>query len=629
MRASASARGVEGHGWLRGSVAALAGLAGFLLPCRPARALINPDFTPADLVRSSDRILVLEVAAPEEGRMTARVVRTLKGEAPDDPTFRLDATRGQMLRPDEVVVAFAGRDRVPAVYFVNAEPGWEEPDGAVQIDTTWFAVRVGEDGTWMLDGDLLDVEAVWAGSAIQLERAVRMTLEDPSVDFPVAANMRWERIESLGRLEGQAMGMLRADLGDPIGPVALVLSVGGDRLVQIAGGGQTPVDITGRAGLRTASRQAAVGDFTGNGRMDIASWDGRDVLLAVQGDDATFATRRVGVELADCRSMAAVDVGGDRSGLLLGQGDGAPVLVVPSGAGGFAIRRWPAPAADLGPGGVCLAADLDGNGRWDVVQAFARGLVLYRGRAEPGTFDDPVAVPMPLVENPGSILAADFDLDGRLDLVVAGDGGIVLLRQEDDLRWVDATQITGELWRHANVGGERIVAVVPADINADGRPGMALMLPGANPLVFFNRGFGVFGLAMDLLLAESDLDGAANLARGQTAGLMADLTGNGAQDLLTADPDQGLWLARGRMSEEAPAGLWLTLSLPAGARGPRTVTVSARDRVEGIHVLRPGVPAVIGCRRRGPVDLTWTEPDHSRRTRRIVVIRPADAVLEP
>ena len=612
--------------FLRWALSILAGLAVLLLPGRPGLALINPNFTPADMVQSAERIAVMEVSAPEDGRMTARVLRTLKGEAPAERTIRLDATRGD-LRPNEAEAAFAGRNRVMGVFFAHEQPGWEEPDGAVLIDTVWFAFHYGDDGTWHLDGDLQDVEAVWAGSARQLERAVAYVLEDRTAAFPVAAEMRWEKIEALGQLEGPARGMLRADMAEPIGPVAMVLSTGGDRLFQVRGDGQAPVDITDQAGLRTASRHAAVGDFTGNGRVDIASWDGREVLLAVQGDDGTFDVRPVGVHLPDCRSLAAVDVGGDGpGGLLIGRADGPPSLIVPEDDG-FAVRSLPASEADLGSGGVCLAADLDGNGRWDVVQAFTRGLVLYRGGREPGTFHKPVAVPMPLVENPSAVLAADYDLDGRLDLLLAGDDGIALLRQEAERRWVDATQITGELWRHANVGGERIAAVTPADINADGRPGVALMLPGANPMVFFNRGFAVFGLSLDLLLVDSNLEEAENLTRGQTAGLMADLTGNGAQDLLTVDPEQRIWLVRGRMIEGP--GLWLTLSLPEGAGGPRTVTVSVRDRVKGVHVLRPGVPAVIGCRRRGPVDLTWVEPDGSQKSQTVVVIRPTAAVLKP
>ncbi|MCC5830452.1 MAG: VCBS repeat-containing protein [Phycisphaeraceae bacterium] len=608
--------------------AVVASLAALLLPGRPALALINPNFTPVDMVRATDRIVVLEVTAPtEEGRMTARVLRTLKGEALALRAIQIDSTQGEDMRPNEVVAAFAGRDRVPAIFLEHEEPGWEQPDGILRLDTTWFAVRFGDDGVWHLDRDDQDVEAVWAGGARQLERAVRYVLEDRGAAFPVAARMRWEAIESMGQLDGPATGMLRADLAGTIGPVAMVLSAGGDRLYQVQGDGRAPQDITGQSKLATASRRAVVGDFTGNGRLDVASWNGRELVLAIHGEEGHFTTRSVGVPLADCRSLAAVDVGGRRgSGLLVGRGDGPPLLLIPEGEG-FASRPLTASGSDLGTGGVSLAADLDGNGRWDVVEVLARGLILYRGRDEPGTFHEPVTIPMRLVQNPTGVLAADFDIDGRLDLMIAGDGGLVLLRQEEGLRWEDATQITGELWRHANVGDEGIADIAPADINADSRPGVVLMMPGANPMVFFNRGFAVFGLAMNLVLAESNLEGAADLSRGQSAGLMADLTGNSAQDLMTVDLEHRIWLAKGRMIEGS--GLWLTLSLPQGAVGPRTVTVTVRDRVEGIHVIRPGVPALIGCRNRGPVDLTWTEPDGSRKTQRIVVIQPTNARLAP
>lgn len=611
-------------GWV---LTVLVGLAVLLLPGRPAPGLINPDFTPVDMVQSSARIVSLEVTAPQEGRMTARVLKTLKGKALGERVIHMDATKGEIMRPNEAVAAFAGRERLAAVFFEHEEPGWGEPDGILRLDTTWFAVRFSDGGLWHLDRDQQDAEAIWAGSALQLERAVQYVLDDRAATFPVAASIRWQKIESLGRLEGPANGMLRADLRAPTGRVALVLSSGGDRLFQVQDEGRTPADVTEQVRLSTASRQAAVGDFSGNGRLDIASWDGKELHLAVQGEDGTFSTRSSGIRLSDARSMAAVDFGVGRSGLLIGQGSGPPLLITPDGTDGFTGNPLPVSGADLGAGGICLAADLDGNGRWDVIQAFSGGLVLYRGGDRPGTFLKPVAIPMRLVGNPRSILAADFDLDGRLDLLIAGEGGVVLLRQEGDLRWVDATQITGELWRHANVGDEGIVAMSAADINADGRPGVTLMLPGANPMVFFNRGFAVFGLAMGLVLADSELDDAGALTRGQTAGLMADLTGNGAQDLLTVDLDHRLWLVKAGMIEET--ALWLTLSLPDEATGPRTVTVKVRDRVEGIHLVKPGVPAVIGCRRRGPVDLTWSEPDGSQNTRRVVVIRPTHAVLQP
>ena len=594
---------------------------------QPGLALINPNFTPADLVRSSDIILVLEITAPQEGRMTAQVVRTLTGDAPAESTIQIDVTRGEALRPDEVEGAFAGRDHLMAVFFAQEDPGFGEPDGVVRIDTTWFSVRFADDGSWQLDGDVLDVEAVWAGSARQLERAVQRTLEDSDITFPVASALRWQEIVSLGQTAGPATGMLWADMGAPIGRVAMVLSTGGDRLYQVQGGNRPPLDITSQATMQSASHHAAVGDFTGDGRMDIISWDGRELFLAVRDDAGLFVSRAVGVQVEDCRSLAAIEVGAvGHSAVLVGRGVGPPLLVMLE-EGRFAVSPLPATDTDLGPGGVSLAADLDGNGHWDVVQAFSRGLVFYSGLDTPGAFAEPVVAPVRLVENPGAILAADYDLDGRIDLLITGETGISLVHQDHDFSWVDATHITGELWRHANATGDRITAVTPADINADGRPGVALMLPDANPMVFFNRGYAVFGLAMDLVLAESSLENAEHLMHGQTAGLMADLTGNGTQDLLTVDPQQHIWLVRGHTGGEP--GLWLTLYVPDGVSGPRTVTVTVEDRVAGMYVVRPGVPAVIGCRWQGPVDLSWVEPDGSPAAQQVIVIESTTAVLAP
>ena len=52
-----------------------------------ALGVINPRFTPADLVRSSAQILLLEVSAPSQGALAARVVETLKGPPLPQLTF--------------------------------------------------------------------------------------------------------------------------------------------------------------------------------------------------------------------------------------------------------------------------------------------------------------------------------------------------------------------------------------------------------------------------------------------------------------------------------------------------------------------------------------------------------------
>ena len=598
-----------------------------ILPWQSGFGYINPNFTPTDLVNSADRIHILEVEVPVNDGLTARVQRTLKGGGPETEEIRLVANRGQFLRPEEVEAIFPNEDRLPALLFTHDSPGWGEPEGAILIDTHWFSIFAGADGIWEMDTDQQDVEAVWAGSSRQLERAVRYVLEDNSAEFPVASVMRWEKIESLGRMEGPARGILRADLGEAFGAVLIFLSPAGDRLYQVGQDGNVPTDLTEQANWITASQRAVVGDFTGNGKMDMASWDGGQVVLAVQGEDGRFSSTSTGIDIADCRSMEAVDIGGDKaSGILIGRGEGGPALIVP-GEEGFLLRELPSVEHELGTGGVSLVADIQGNGYGDVVQAFSGGLVIYPGRKEPGSFGEAKVIAMRLSENPHTLLAADFDLDGNLDLILAGNEGIVLLRQEEDGTWVDATQITGELWRHANAGDDGITAMNLSDINADGRPGVSLMMPDVNPMVFFNRGFAVFGLAMDLVLADSDLDNAGKLTHGQVTGMVADVTGNAAQDLLAVDPGHEIWLVRGKMV--ADPGLWLTVSLPGEVKGPRTVSISMWDKLVGMKVVRPGQPIHIGCREPGPIQLSWTEPNGTGHKKEVIVIESTVAVLKP
>ena len=51
-----------------------------------------------------------------------------------------------------------------------------------------------------------------------------------------------------------------------------------------------------------------------------------------------------------------------------------------------------------------------------------------------------------------------------------------------------------------NLNAPQIVSITPWDINADGRQGVALFYAGIAPKCFFNRGFGCFGLARELLI---------------------------------------------------------------------------------------------------------------------------------
>jgi hypothetical protein len=293
------------------------------------------------------------------------------------------------------------------------------------------------------------------------------------------------------------------------------------------------------------------------------------------------------------------------------------------------------PGRDLGPGGFCLVADIGLDGRCDIVQFSANGLLVYAGEGD-GRFRAPVHTALPLVRNPCAAVCGDYDADGRLDVVFCGEDGLVFLRRTEDGSWEDATHITGELAYHGNARRPRIVGAAPCDINSDGRQGVALLYARRPPMLFFNRGFACFGLATELALSgsgslssdpldpfaapqEAGQTAAAALRQGQAAGTVLDLNGDGRQDLLAVSAGGEVWMLPGESGGPEPLGL--TAALSPAARGPRTVAVSAGRRRIAMHVVRPGQPAYTGLDGPGRLVLDWTSPAGKPAQRTIDVAR--------
>ncbi len=624
---------------------AAAGFAAVLVA--PALAVINPRFTPADLVRSSARILVLRVSAPKDNGLAAEVVETLKGAPLPQKKLGLALSDDSEVTADDVAQLVAPQRTATGILLL-ARPGKKAHDaraGAIQIGTQWFA-GVRQQGKWYLDKDERDLFSVWAGSARMLAEATRYVLAEPSASFPVRSEITWGSDLHLGKLSGRPNGCLVSDFGNPIGLCAIVLSERGDRVYRAASKGEQPADITRTLKLTTATRAAAAGDFDGDGRLDLASWDGKALNLARQAAKGTFVARPLTVGLSHCLSLHALDVGaGARTGLLAGTGRG-PVVLSPDGRGGFTARALAGAAQqdaarDLGPGGFCVAADFNQDGRCDVLELLTKGTMFYAGEGA-GRFKAPLKTTVALVKQPCAAVCGDYDTDGRLDLVAGGTDGLVLLRGTPDGRWDNSTHVTGELAYHGNANQPRVVGAAPCDINNDGRQGVAFFYPNRNPLVFFNRGFACFGLARELELSGSGsissapidpfgpppkpkLKAAEALQHGQTAGTMLDLSADGVQDLLAVATQGDVWVLFGKAGDRPPLGL--TVALSPRARGPATISVSNDRRRIGMHVVRPGVPAYIGLEEPGPIRLEWAGPDGKPRRREVIVEGPTRVEL--
>ena len=256
---------------------------------------------------------------------------------------------------EEVVTkAFGGRQTVEAVLFELGEDG-NGASGAVLIENLWFGIQR-SDGKLLIVPDDRKLFEVWAGNALSLVPAVRYVETDPFAEFPVTCDGTWTGEQALGTIKGPAGAGIELDLGGGIGRCLLVVCPAGDRLYRIGDG--KAADITSKLGLTTASNRAAVGDFTGDGLLDLAlERDGAIVVVPQQAGGA-FAPPRPLAKVKGCLSMACIAVAGEGGKRVAGAraryrrpardsscrtADGAWQFGEPLAAPG-----------DLGQGGYCL-----------------------------------------------------------------------------------------------------------------------------------------------------------------------------------------------------------------------------------------------------------------------------------
>lgn len=586
-------------------------------------ALINPKYTVTDLVRDSSAVLVLRVSSPKDGRMTATAVEALVGAAPAEKPLTFDLADAEDLDEDRVAAAFDGAGSAMAVMCISKQKEGGQRVGAMEIGTLWIGLTDGGNDTWIADRDPRDLETVWGGSARQLVPAIRYVLRESGADFPVEAALTWRADGLLGKLAGPARGCVTVDFGGDIGTCLVVLSDAGDRAWQIGRKDAETAEVTAQLGLTSKSRKLAAGDFNGDGRLDLASWDGQRLGLHLRCEDGRLAAVADAVKIADCRTLATLD-----GGLLVADAAGFTLYRRQLQGGLAVLARVASPAdADLGPGGLCAVADFTADGAPDVVQVHARGFVMHEGTARAGQFGAPRVTKLNVLHEPKDLVCGDYDADGQLDVIVAGTGGLALLMRDADGKWLNAIAETGELGAAGVMEqvGTDLVAAASSDLNGDGRQAAVFFSDKASPGLYFNRGFACFGIARTLSLADSNLPAAQSIGQGQQAGAIVDLNGDLVPDLLAVDREGRVRYLLGA----APAArrFHLTAVLDGSLGSPLTVSVSLGKRQLGIHVLRPGEPASIALPMAGRAALRWKMPDGGDTQREATVVAPGKISL--
>ncbi|MDD4891850.1 MAG: VCBS repeat-containing protein [Phycisphaerae bacterium] len=615
----------------------------------------SPIFTPVHLAGQPDAIVRLKLSpATQPGHLQAEVVEMLKrgkitsradlniergldafkaGKSTTRPQLDIDLTAAPH-KAKQAAVAKLCKDSETglAILFLGEfhEDGAEEgggrqvPDGYMHHEGRWISLYRTKSGGLEMENIEDYMEGVWAGDTDQLLRMVKYVLTDRNPVIPRTPDVGWDRTAEVAK----GKGLTKAELLMPVdldGAMAATLFVGlpdGDRLYRYDAKAEKMGDVTARYKLASMSKLAAWADIDGDRRLDLISWDGRKLTVFAQQADATF--RAQPVKLADADTwrvlgLATLGVAGQAgAGILVstakgpilltgGEGDkwtatplarGTGILPVSEGGTNPDMGRMPIPRSrpddELKEPAACVVADLDGDGLPDVLEPFANGSLLHRGRPpslpaggrEQGR-GDMFAPPVRCVvaagpergtvfpgqvgaydASRGKMLVGDFDSDGLLDIFAMGADRNRLWQNLGDGKFAEKIGRSGAIAYLSKPGGMHGTV---CDVNNDNRADLLIVYPNSSPQVFFNIGFRSLDHAhhMDLhamgLLPEAE--------EGCRAGCIGDFDGDGAEDMAVIAAKGSLHVFYRKVYQDENA-LCLRVALSPKLAGPVNVTVA-------------------------------------------------------
>ena len=600
-----------------------------LLWAAAAHALINPRFTPVHLVKQSALILEVDLKQGQsKDEYTAAIRGVLKGKT-ELKSLRLDLSKARDAQNADAFRALAAAGR-PALFFAGKFDDAGGTGGAparsrglLHISGRWAACEGGQDGAWLFDNVDQQFQAVWAGGTDMLRRAVDYVLTDDDPVVPVTDGVSWSpNPVKVAALDDAIRAVRPIDLAGDGKLLLFIACDKGDRLLACDAKSKKFTDVTAAHGLQSRSQAFAWGDFAGQGRLDLVSFDGKAVSLHAQQADGKFQARPLDLGNAlenGCLGLSALDCGvRGRSGLLV-SGNSWPVLVALEAEGKPSPTVLSATRIDLaklGQGGPCLVADFDGDSFADILAPREAGSMLFRGVA-PGKFAPGVACAVKLGKGPSGACLGDFDADGRLDVLCVNSEGVSLWENEGDGRFAGRLDLSGELAYISQPGG---IECMVGDVNNDGRQDALIAYGAKGPQLFFNRGFRSFGHAHAIDLAEQKLLPAAE--EGQQSACLGDFDSDGAQDMALALRNGEVWVFfRENADQEA---LMAVAVLPVGGqyKGPVAVTGWIGKRCLGAWNVLPGVSqACFGRRDAGPVTLKWRLPGGKEEQKEVILER--------
>ena len=216
-----------------------------------ARAFINPNFTPKDLEKDSELILLLEFKnADDAGKAVATVKKVLKGDCKDkELTFDLLAMAEPVQAAGKQVMAtIAGGDR-QALLFVGKfqaegtglEGGGGKVAGLLHNGGRWSVMSLA-DKTWEMEKREDKMLGTFSGSTDMLVRCMTYVMTDPNAEVPVEEKVDWAGKIPVGKTDRKINAVAAVDLAGDGKLAAFLASDAGDQIYRW--NGKTMEDVT-------------------------------------------------------------------------------------------------------------------------------------------------------------------------------------------------------------------------------------------------------------------------------------------------------------------------------------------------------------------------------------------------